>query len=289
MIDPQIRAMNNYHASIQWDDQRSMQPEELRDLIERSGNYSWMTRAGFFHALGLLSHGRLDEALAVIDQTAVSESDEFWLDQITIVRLSVLLIRDGRDEQQVVRIGALLAKYADSEDPQMREGIRDAIAFLHFRLGEFDEVLAILSDEHDDPLQYPQRFEFGVAAAAMVGDIEVLAAYRRRLDRLGTGRAVQGLAAFAAVYESAVAGSLEDAAAHYQVADDLWSVAGAPDSHAIARAVTATLVGVETSLGREAAKASFDFFDGAGSTLYLDLFSDIFSGLQDDAVEDVAV
>jgi hypothetical protein len=123
----------------------------------------------------------------------------------------------------------------------------------------------------------------------MTGDAETLARYPGRIDRLGKGRALEGLAAYAAAYESAVQGNLDDATVHYRIADELWSVAGTPDSHAIARAVTATLVGVETALGREAAQASFDFFDGAGSTLYLDLFSDLFSGLHDDEADDVAV
>jgi class 3 adenylate cyclase/tetratricopeptide (TPR) repeat protein len=289
MIEPQIRAMNNYYASLQFDDARSLPSADVNDLIEKSGNHSWMVRWHFFNALALTSHGRYTEAIAMLDQSVVRESDEFWFDWVEIARLATLLVRDGDTTERAPQFEALLAKYATTDDVQLRENVMGFLAGLHFWLGEFGRVLELADDTGPIPVGYPAHWEFGVAAAALVGDSESISTYRDRIDQMDGGRVVKGLSAFAATYASAVEGDLANAAIHYRVADDLWSEAGAPDAHAIARAVVARLVGTGTPLGEEAAKASFEFFIGAGSTLFLELFADIFDGLRFEVEKDVAI
>jgi len=293
MIEPQIRAINNYYASAQPDDARSMASDEYIDLVERSGNHGWIVRNEFFHSLSLFEHGRLDEALDVLGQTSANENDEFWIEWTELMRLATLLAKEGRNEDYIGPYKAICAKYLETDDPQLRDNTRGFLCWLQFFLGDFDAVHELASEAHDARSDvaalYPQYLGLGVSAAAIERDTELVTTYRGRIAKRSDGRVLEGLEGYAAAYEAALQGNHEAAARHYRAADDLWSVVGAPNAVATARAVMASVVGLETSLGRESAAAAFEFFDTAGATLQLELFADVFARLRGESDHDVAV
>ncbi len=94
------------------------------------------------------------------------------------------------------------------------------------------------------------------------------------------GRVVDGLKAFADAYGAALTGDHEGAVVAYRVGNEIWAQVQAPVMHATAQAVAGLVLGPDTDVGAEATPEAFSFFDGAGATLYLDLFADLFATLE---------
>ena len=277
-----VRALNNLAVVTSVDDQNNRDlTEEVEALILRLGSGDWMLRYAFFGAWNFIGQGKLDEAserIAMVEDDALSE---FWTDNFDVVGIRLALVRDGFDAALVDRWFGYIEKYAASEDPQMRDSMHDSRVEALFWSGRFEEVPALaVAALPGEARQYPSPAEGGILGAALIGDAASVGELHRLISaHFPKGRACHGLAGFARSFEAALGGDIATAEAEFVAADQLWSDVGIPSTLAAFRAVFAILVGVENTVGAQAAQQARGFFAQGGMTLFNDLLISRIPGL----------
>ncbi|GMQ97889.1 MAG: adenylate/guanylate cyclase domain-containing protein [Acidimicrobiia bacterium] len=281
-----IRALNNLGAISQVDDRGALLSEEELETVERFGNRTWIIRLRFFMALGLDGHGRYDDALAHLDSEDRDDLSEFWIDWYELVRLSILLTRDGFDPDRFAKRTALLTNFESTSDSTLLSSVLALQTQATFDTSDFERALErAISREVNSLDPWPEELETGLAAAGWLGRSDAVATLSGRIAEWRGGRAIRGLSLFADAIGFAIDGAHDEAISPYREAVTLWEDVGAPQSLAIMQAVFAKAAGPDTVLGREAGAAAYEWFSSVGATLYLDLLQEVFPSDATETVE----
>ena len=269
-----VRALNNLSVVTSADDQNNLElTEELETLILRLGSGDWMLRYYFFGAWSFIGRGKLDEAAERLSMVDTEELSEFWADNFDVVAIRLALVREGFDATLVDRWFGHIEKYAGGDDPQMRDAMDDSRVEALFWAGRFEEIPGLAIESlPGEARQYPSPAEAGILSAALLGDRAAITTLQDLITQhFPRGRACHGLAGFARSFGAALDGDVASSEAEFIAADQLWADVGIPTTLAAFRAVFAVLVGVDNSVGAQAAEQARDFFEDGEMKLFEDL------------------
>jgi tetratricopeptide (TPR) repeat protein len=271
----QLRALNNLRAVTDTDTLNHPATDlAIEELVERSGNLSWLYRLWFTTAEARYGSGDLDEALELIERSESVKLPEFFRDVFETMNLRIRNLRSGFDEDRSRQGIALMDKFVDSSDPQTREMNIVGKAWATFDAGQF--ALCSQTDSSGVIVEgYPYVYEPLLAAATWIGDVDMLRQmaedFRPQTRR---GRASRGLGSFADALLSALEGDDLAAVSAYRTAETLWAETGLPMSLAVMRTVFARSIGLDHPVGFEAGTLARQFFEEHDVLLYLDLLAD---------------
>jgi len=134
----QLRALNNLRAVTDTDTLNHPATDlAIEELVERSGNLSWLYRLWFTTAEARYGSGDLDEALELIERSESVKLPEFFRDAFEAMNLRIRNLRNGFDDDRSRQGIALMDKFVDSSDPQTREMNIVGKAWATFDAGQF--------------------------------------------------------------------------------------------------------------------------------------------------------
>jgi class 3 adenylate cyclase len=271
----QVRAANNRESLLTVDDQARLVDNEAFALTERLGDRSWDMRLHYFAALSFIQHGRFDDATGHLDQFGSDDLTDFWQDFYRLAYLRIAQLREGFDKNRYDEAMLILDKYAATADPQLAPSISAEMIDHAVFASRFREAMSYAMDDPIDTFfSYDLVAEAALVAVGWIGDFESVRTIVGRFPEKSPGRAATGLLGFAHAFEAGLNGRTDAAETYYREADDLWTQVGAPDRHAVMRAVFARIIGPDTALGVEAGTAAKQYFGDTGTTLFLDLFAE---------------
>jgi class 3 adenylate cyclase len=289
LLRTHVRAMNNLQATSATDDARGQLDDEFLELVNRTGDQSWIMRMPFFVGGARFFAGEFDEATKLIDSLDRANAFQFWVDWTDVLSLMIRTVSEGASPEMDAAFRGIVDQYRNSDDPQLVDNVASFDAQFETFSGNF-EAVRHLALAYEPAFAYSTVFGNGLIAAAMLRDAEALDSIIAKLMEGSQGRVVDAQIGFGNVYAALLAGDHSAAVRAYADADALWSEVGDQLHQAVARSVTAFLAGTDGDLGEQAARDAYKFLSDAGADGLLAVFADTFAFITDvDGSEEVAV
>ena len=280
ILSAEIRARNNLVATGVKDNEVDTRVDELKKLIDRSGNVGWLIRYAYYDVDHSYWSGQLNEAKAMVDRMFEDfDLSDFWIISFETWRWALDVTSNGAGPDELASLRELTAGFAGTDDPQIVDWVDTWMAAGAWFAGEFEEGVraAARGGSTVGVGGYPDRLHFGLDNAAIAGDLDGAHQLIELIDRNARGRVIKGFHRYADFVVAGLEGDVDRALAEYEAMQSLWEGRTLPLRRAQTDAIAAHLLPEDHPTAIAAAHRAESWYTEHGYRVHLDVMSDTFS------------